>query len=982
MTTAQNPESNQAASSDWIDELLGRTVGTYRLETRLGGGAMASVYQATDERNGQAVAVKLLLPGADLSMRERFRREVLTVSRLDHPNIVHTYEVSQSSGELPFIAMELVIGESLGELLERAGQLSPVDGCALLAPIARALDYAHQQGFVHRDVKPSNILLRRSTWGSPNAVRIAAIDTPVVPLLSDFGIARVLDAPELTSAGRTIGTPTYMAPEQCAGSRDVDGRADIYALGAVLYRCLMGRPVFLGTTTQILHAHVYEPVTIPDDNLRLLSPIVVEILQLSLSKLPEERYPEAVILADDLAVAAGQKVRSTVRRAGSTHDATATMVSIPSATAPKTTSTHVLVDAPVRKPERKASAARSELLSEDDPVIPRVAAQGRPSALRSSGKTRAKVSPRRWFALAITSLVALIAMLLVRAVLPSADQPVRTPTVEAVALATASPLNTTTLTQSPTKSTPPTEATPLPATSIAGNNPNEENETISVGAQEQVAALTVSATVAESTATPLPTETATPSPSPTSTTMPTPVGDPAEFLTQGLAAFVAKDWQLVVESLSTVWRIDSAFKSDQVLPALTESYLNLAAANNVRRAYTATVDLLTQAQTLLANHPAAVNAQRKLNALATATHVVVIADTERERVQALVALQNAHMALASELEGKGRPCDGLIHLDAARAANNDFNIQIASDTMNNACDRQQKAQAEQDYWSSLSGSLLYSSNAGSNTVNIYRQPVTTTLPASLLIENARFPVQQSSGPAIAYYSTSDIGLYSYDRNKLDDPALRGRALATKFTEDGRDFPSSWNFDGSQLIFASEREDDRRLKLFVVNGDGQSEANELLEVRGTWPAWRPVVADNGIDWIVFNGADATGNNPGLWLVSSDGSQTQPLTQNGDDIAPVWTPTGDSVVFMSLARSGNWDIYRVALSDSSLQRITWSAANDILPAVSPDGKTVAFMSDRGGTYQIWVVPIDGDEARLVASIEGTIPEPAQHSMQWVD
>ena len=135
--------------------------------------------------------------------------------------------------------------------MEETVRLSPADAARLLEPIATALDYAARQGVIHRDVKPSNVLLRRVHDDTPNAVHIAALDVPALPLLSDFGIARALDAPELTSVGRTIGTPTYMSPEQCADSHEIDGRSDLYSLGAVFYRCIVGRPPYSGTTTQI-----------------------------------------------------------------------------------------------------------------------------------------------------------------------------------------------------------------------------------------------------------------------------------------------------------------------------------------------------------------------------------------------------------------------------------------------------------------------------------------------------------------------------------------------------------------------------------------------------------------------------------------------------------------------------------------------------------------------------------------------------------
>ncbi len=286
--------------------LVGHTLGEYHIESRIGGGAMAAVYRGVNIRSGETVALKILLSDADDTVRQRFRLEAQMVGALNHPHIVRTIDANPGLGSegLTFIAMELVEGQSLGDLLERVHTLNVADSCALLAPIARALAYAHSQNVVHRDVKPSNILLRRVAPGNPHGVRLTVLDDPVVPLLSDFGIARALDAPELTSAGRTIGTPAYMSPEQCAGAREIDGRADIYSLGAVLYRCLVGRSPYTGTTTQILYAHVYDPLTIPDAALRLLSPLMVEILRRSMAKEPADRYLGAGELAADLAVGA------------------------------------------------------------------------------------------------------------------------------------------------------------------------------------------------------------------------------------------------------------------------------------------------------------------------------------------------------------------------------------------------------------------------------------------------------------------------------------------------------------------------------------------------------------------------------------------------------------------------------------------------------------------------------------------------------
>jgi serine/threonine-protein kinase len=237
-----------------VEELLGQTIGPYQIEAILGSGGMAVVYRARHTQD-DVVALKVLFPppGAGAEIIARFEREARTSMRLRHPAIVRVVEAGQADGRA-FMAMALIEGESLADRLARVGPLDETMAADIAWQIADALDYAHHQGVVHRDIKPSNILL--ATDGRA--------------LLTDFGVALALDDPALTRTGHTVGTPAYMAPEQANGAA-VDGRADLYSLGVVLYQMVTGRTPFRGNTPQVLHAHVYDPPPAPSTRFSVLS---------------------------------------------------------------------------------------------------------------------------------------------------------------------------------------------------------------------------------------------------------------------------------------------------------------------------------------------------------------------------------------------------------------------------------------------------------------------------------------------------------------------------------------------------------------------------------------------------------------------------------------------------------------------------------------------------------------------------------------
>lgn len=266
-------------------DLSGKTVGRYQLLERVGQGAMAQVYKGLDPTSGTKVAVKILYPHltADEGFVARFRREAQAAAALDHPNIIRILDHG-TEGELSYLVMELVDGPSLKTVLQkRKKPLTPEEAVRLVAMLADALEHAHRQGVVHRDVKPSNVLLRDGRLDSP--------------VLTDFGVARMVEATVATEAGTTLGTPIYMAPEQGEG-RSGDARSDIYALGVILYELLTGQPPFEAESPYALilrHIHTPPP---PPRTLRPELPKALETVTLrALAKEPTARYPSAAAFA-------------------------------------------------------------------------------------------------------------------------------------------------------------------------------------------------------------------------------------------------------------------------------------------------------------------------------------------------------------------------------------------------------------------------------------------------------------------------------------------------------------------------------------------------------------------------------------------------------------------------------------------------------------------------------------------------------------
>ena len=262
----------------------------YRIEELIGQGGMGVVYRAYDLRLKRTVALKLVTPelALDERFRERFTRETELAMSLEHPNVVPIHDAGEVAGRL-YLAMRLVAGTDLRQLLRAEGALEPTRALAICRQLANALDAAHARALVHRDVKPSNVLLDESEH----------------VYLTDFGLTRRLEEQGAQAGeGRSVGTPAYLAPEQIEGT-PVDGRADVYSLGCLLYECLTGEPPFAGSRLEVAFAHLEEEPPTASERNPDLPDAIDAVIRRALAKSPEDRFPTCAALIADAEAALG-----------------------------------------------------------------------------------------------------------------------------------------------------------------------------------------------------------------------------------------------------------------------------------------------------------------------------------------------------------------------------------------------------------------------------------------------------------------------------------------------------------------------------------------------------------------------------------------------------------------------------------------------------------------------------------------------------
>ncbi len=278
--------------------------GKYRLTRLLGRGGMGSVWEGVHETLGTRVAVKLIevenVQSAD--SRRRFETEARAAAKLQSKHVVEVYDYGVSPEGHPFIVMQYLSGEPLDRRLEREGRLSPVDTARIVIQVCRALSRAHSLGIIHRDLKPENVFLMRDEEDGTELVKVV-----------DFGIAKVVGgsvvgAPEdsATRTGSVLGTPYYMSPEQARGLRSVDHRSDLWSVGVIAFRCMVGRLPFQGEAVgDVLVNLCTGPIPVPSELVSNVPPGFDRWIERALSRSPSERFSTAAELGEALAVTCG-----------------------------------------------------------------------------------------------------------------------------------------------------------------------------------------------------------------------------------------------------------------------------------------------------------------------------------------------------------------------------------------------------------------------------------------------------------------------------------------------------------------------------------------------------------------------------------------------------------------------------------------------------------------------------------------------------
>jgi serine/threonine protein kinase len=425
-----------------VDPLIGQVFdGKYRLDQRLGGGGMGTVYRATHLLIDRPVAVKVLSQRfvGDETAQQRFRREARAAGRMQHPNAVTVTDFGASNRHL-YIVMELLEGRTLRDLMAHEGPLDPARAVSLMLQTCAAVGAAHDAGLIHRDLKPANIFIEQR----PNA--------PAVVKVLDFGVAKFAveehdndDYQTLTQVGAIIGTPRYMSPEQCSGLGHLTPAADVYSLGIILYEMLSGAAPFnADTPLAIAFRHVSEPAPRLRVALSSIPPKLDDIVARALAKNPSDRFADANELRSELFTTAQELG---LEHAQSTQ--APTLDELRRTAGPESPSGRLVIDLATLR-QMQAANSDDEVLQRDQPVRREIARMNVPLEKSTPAETARN---RRLLLLAMMGLIAMVSIAAVasRWWSPGAQPPL-------VAVVAASP-------------TPTPEASPSPSPTASPRKP-------------------------------------------------------------------------------------------------------------------------------------------------------------------------------------------------------------------------------------------------------------------------------------------------------------------------------------------------------------------------------------------------------------------------------------------------------------------------------------------------------------------------------
>ena len=474
------------------------------------------------------------------------------------------------------------------------------------------------------------------------------------------------------------------------------------------------------------------------------------------------------------------------------------------------------------------------------------------------------------------------------------------------------------------------------------------------------------------------------------------------------SAVKAGRWQEALNNLDLVQQRDPLYRSQEIKDQLFTVYINLAGEKDNEDNLEEALRLYDKA---LALRPSDAEIQQERELIAYYLDVLTYTDVDWVRtIDALdviyaiddqyrdVArrLQEAHASLGDQLAVDEQWCDAVDEYTIALTSDNTADLRAKRDDARARCGLGSSVAANTSPATSVvrgtpeptptggsisapaasstsggpsSGAILYSAgDPVTGRSQIMRLEVGTQKPAQLVLQDAAQPSLRSDGQRLAFRNLRDnmAGLGGFD------PAT---GLTLRFTQYVEDSLPSWNAQGSRIVFASNREGDRRWRIYVVWAEENGGTDTLGF--GESPAWHP-----SADRIVFRGCDNSGNNCGLWSMTGSGSNPAPLTSEPADTRPAWSPDGSFVAFMSSGRDGNPEVYRVDTASGAVKRLTDSPAIDGLPTVSPDGQWIAFVSNRDGIWKLWAVPSTGGQATVIAPIVGDLGNWTDQKVIWVN